>query len=1037
MVDYNIRVAVDADRAQQQLARVERRLTSIGTRADRVRASFNTLFTIFSGALGASLGLRTLREFEQQMATVRAITGATAEEFDLLTKTAQDLGATTRFTATEAAGALEFLARAGLGVAGSIGAARPALTLAQAGALDLASAADIATNALTAFQAPIEELPAFMDRLAFTAANSNTTVQELAVALKFAGPGAKAASLSFSELSAVFAILAQSGIRAHTAGTSVRRLLQGLRAPSGEAKKVFDSLGLSVADLSTSYQSLADVLNRLVQAGIGAEGIRRVFDVASGPSFEILSGAIPLLREFTAELDNAGGTSERIAAIMDDNLNGAFFALASAAEAVLLQFAQLGYSDSLERFVRGQTELLRALARDVEILESALQALALTVAFVLGPAALGGLLRIAGRLIGLFRRNIFGAAIIGLIAFADQIPIFVDSLLTLQDLFVATFEEINSQIDSFIAYNPLLVQAFGLLADVASFLGKSLLVAGLGVAVLSKEFLSLFGIEFDLNRVLTRANALADERAEKTREQARAAAELADAQKGAVGTQGISPAAQEALRAEGYLASLRRQRMEVSALDEALSGLADTIGRPLDPSQDQPLIDRVKRELELNDLYDLRKDAIDQVLGAEMRYATSLRYINLLLEDGTINAERYNRLRAELELQNPNPQLRRQAELLDQINGRQDRARETLAALSALYAAGKINLSEYNEERRRTLASLEGNETATDRLINRLNEEYDAMLRAAEGGREYSRVQAQIAGLPIEDQATAAALAERNELMSERLNILRQLDGGLQDLIRRESIVADLYRAGRVEVADYTREMRRLNLERERIQFSRGEGTFGEALAHGFELATQGAKNLQVTLGTTLSDAIVKMGDGFAMTIGQAIWDTSRLDESLKKLARDAISEVITGLIQAFLRAVILENAITAIRGLGGLSLFGIPLFSEGGMVRAMANGGLVSGRGGPRSDSVPAFLSPGEYVVNAEATKKNYGLLNAINRGQNAEGAGGRPAVNITINVRTPDVTGFRESEKQLGRQAAAEFLRYAGPGVNRVLSP
>lgn len=174
------------------------RVTDLATRPLR---AIGRLATSTAGLLGAGIALggpvfmiggaiRTAAEFEQQMANVRAVTGATGEDFQRLTERARELGATMPFTTSQVADAMGFLGMAGFTVEQILAGIEPTLLLASAGMLDLGEAADIATNVLSGMRMEVDQLQRVVDVMAATAASANTTVSQMGLALSYAAPAA-------------------------------------------------------------------------------------------------------------------------------------------------------------------------------------------------------------------------------------------------------------------------------------------------------------------------------------------------------------------------------------------------------------------------------------------------------------------------------------------------------------------------------------------------------------------------------------------------------------------------------------------------------------------------------------------------------------------------------------------------------------------------------------------------------------------------------------------------------------------------------
>lgn len=429
--------------------KVVRGMNDIGKSASNASNAAQTLrrALLFVG-VGAAIrsSIRTLAQFEQSISTVRAISGATGQTLADLRNEAQRLGATTRFSASQASEGLIFLSRAGFTAEQSLESLEGTLQLAQAGGLDLGSAADIASNVLKGFRLDVAETGRVVDVLAKAANSSNTDVRQLGDALKFAAPAAAAVGVPIEEAAAAVGALSNAGLQATLAGTGLRQSLVKLAAPSSKAQKTLAALGLSAEDVNVESVGLQTAFQRLGDAGLTLSDAVNIFDVRTASAALVLADAARSSNEagdsfgaLQEKLEQANGTAAEVARVMDDNLNGAILAVKSATEAVVLALGELGTTDFLTRALRGLADLLRLAADNAGnlaqgILVALLPALAgLTVALNLNPI---GILITA-----------LGAAIALLTTFRDEIALSEDGLVSLGDVVDVFAENIQTSVD--------------------------------------------------------------------------------------------------------------------------------------------------------------------------------------------------------------------------------------------------------------------------------------------------------------------------------------------------------------------------------------------------------------------------------------------------------------------------------------------------------------------------------------------------------------------------------------------------------------
>lgn len=276
----------------------------------------------FAGAV------RGAADLEAKLSEVKAVSGATAAEMVQLRKAAEDAGASTKFTATESAEALGNLARAGLTAKDAIGALPAVLSLAQAGGIGLAEASDYVTKAVQGMGLKFTEAGRVADVLAMGANASNASVTGLAQALSYAAPVANSMGLSLESTVAIIGKFSDAGIDASRAGTALNAILSQFADPSSKFQQELANMGVLTTDFEVALRKMAEAgpdANRAILA-VGTE---------AGPALRaLLNQGIGALDDLKAKLSDAGGSAAATAAIMEDNLNGAFNSLSSAWDTV-------------------------------------------------------------------------------------------------------------------------------------------------------------------------------------------------------------------------------------------------------------------------------------------------------------------------------------------------------------------------------------------------------------------------------------------------------------------------------------------------------------------------------------------------------------------------------------------------------------------------------------------------------------------------------------------------------------------------------
>ena len=457
MPEFRIRIVADPKGVGPGARVVEQRLARVEQRANRLRNSIGRLFGVLGSVevLRRTIGLYA--NFDQRLSSVQAVSGATRGEIKLLREETERLGASTRFSAIQAAEAAETLSRAGFSVNEVIGVLPGTLQLAQAGALGLNQAAGITTATLKSFGLEVDNTTRVVDVLAKGAATAFTDVSQLGQAVSFVGPIAKAANIELEETVALIQVLSNAGIQATRAGTGLRTVLGILQAPTAELANALRDANLELTDVDPRANKLADVFRRLEAAGLGAGRGVDLFTKRGATAFEVLVANIDQIEKFEKELKNAGGTAAELARIQDDNLKGALLETRSAIEAVVLALG--GTQDSrLTGFFRGLASLFRSVAANVDVLVDVLEGLAVVLGARLAQSAIGLALAGFNRLKALFLVTAKNATVlnrtlaitVGLtrvlgggillagaatVALADKIKIADDSTSTLADVF--------------------------------------------------------------------------------------------------------------------------------------------------------------------------------------------------------------------------------------------------------------------------------------------------------------------------------------------------------------------------------------------------------------------------------------------------------------------------------------------------------------------------------------------------------------------------------------------------------------------------
>ena len=360
-----LELVVDTRTGAQRLREFEGQLDRTQGSGDRLAKGMGVLKIALGAAAAAaggfSLGqvVRETASFEQSLLQLQVVSGATATQMAALESQSRQLGATSAFSAKQAADAQNFLAMAGMNVNQVLSATPGILQLATAGNMDLARAADLASNVLGAMKLEVSELSRVNDVLAATANGSNTSIIQLGEALSYAAPLAATAGVSIEETAAAIGVLSDAGLQSSRAGTGLVGVIRQLSNVTPQAAAALQQYGLTTADVNIEQNGLLDVLDKLQKANIGTTESFQIFGSEAGAAANILASGAVRVNEFTGELELAEGTAERAALVLGSGLEGSFRSLNSAIGESTLQLGRdSGMSAALQEVVNTATGVI-------------------------------------------------------------------------------------------------------------------------------------------------------------------------------------------------------------------------------------------------------------------------------------------------------------------------------------------------------------------------------------------------------------------------------------------------------------------------------------------------------------------------------------------------------------------------------------------------------------------------------------------------------------------------------------------------------
>ena len=351
--------------------------SAFDTLAVKAGRAVTKITTAFSGLVGAAGKVGS--SFEAEMSAVESISLESAENMELLTAKAEQMGATTKFTATESGKAFEYMAMAGWKTEQMLDGIDGIMNLAAASGEDLALVSDIVTDALTAFGMTAADSGHFADILAAASSNANTNVAMLGESFKYAAPLFGSLQWSAEDAAIALGLMANAGIKSTQAGTSLRAAISSLAAPTQKVSEAMDKYGISLTDENGEMLSFADVMLMLRDRLGSLSEAEQAAAASTLFGREAMSGMLAIINasdedydKLTNAVENCSGAVDKMSEIRLDNLQGDVTILMSGLEALGIA-AYNKFNEPLRDAVQSVTkevEKLTASIKDGELSES-------------------------------------------------------------------------------------------------------------------------------------------------------------------------------------------------------------------------------------------------------------------------------------------------------------------------------------------------------------------------------------------------------------------------------------------------------------------------------------------------------------------------------------------------------------------------------------------------------------------------------------------------------------------------------------------
>ena len=343
--------------------------SGLGKLGSVVKRGLQVVGTAFAGA--SAYAFKVGMDFESAMSEVSAISGATGEDFEALKEKAKQMGSTTKFSATESAEAMKYMAMAGWDTSQMLSGLEGIMNLAAASGEDLATTSDIVTDALTAFGLKAEDATHFSDVLASASSNANTNVSMMGETFKYVAPVAGALGFSAEDCALAIGLMANAGIKGSQAGTALRSILTRMSKPTNEVAQVMDELGISLTDAEGNMKSFEQIMQDLRQGFSGLTNEQKAQYAATLAGQEGMSALLAIVNaseddynKLSDAINNCDGAAKRMADTMNDNLQGKLTIMRSALEGLGIS-AYEKFSNPMKEAIENVTSNIERLTRSM------------------------------------------------------------------------------------------------------------------------------------------------------------------------------------------------------------------------------------------------------------------------------------------------------------------------------------------------------------------------------------------------------------------------------------------------------------------------------------------------------------------------------------------------------------------------------------------------------------------------------------------------------------------------------------------------
>ena len=379
-----------------KMQNIGKSMQDVGSKMSSVGTNISTYVTLPLAAVGTA-AIKTTADFDESMSKVKAISGATGDDFEKLRDKAREMGSKTKFSASEAAEGMTYMAMAGWDTNQMLDGLEGIMNLAAASGEDLATTSDIVTDALTAFGLEAKDSGHFADVLAAASSNANTNVSMMGETFKYAAPVAGALGFSVEDTATAIGLMANAGIKGSQAGTSLRTILTALTGEVKISGKALGEVTIQTTNADGSMRSLSDILADCRGAFSKLSESEKAQTAESIAGKNAMSGFLSLMNAGQGDVDklsnainNCDGVTKQMADDMQNNLSGQLKILKSMLEEVAIQIG-----DALMPTIKKVIEKIQEWVQKFSNLDQGTKEIIVKIGMVV--AAIGPLLVVGGK----------------------------------------------------------------------------------------------------------------------------------------------------------------------------------------------------------------------------------------------------------------------------------------------------------------------------------------------------------------------------------------------------------------------------------------------------------------------------------------------------------------------------------------------------------------------------------------------------------------------------------------------------------------